>query len=100
MVIRTSRPRLGHFPDALGKRLELGQVGADFMRVPGVALRGANLRWLRSPSVAGSWRQAHLRASRYGGQPPLVGLPTVARAPVVKRERRLVDLTGIEPVTS
>ncbi len=36
---------------------------------------------------------------RYGGQPSR-GLPTVAHAHVGKRERRLVDLTGIEPVTS
>jgi hypothetical protein len=28
------------------------------------------------------------------------GLPTVAHAQLGKRERRLVDLTGIEPVTS
>ncbi len=41
----------------------------------------------------------HLRPSGYGGQPSR-GLPTVARADVGKRERRLVDLTGIEPVTS
>jgi predicted lysophospholipase L1 biosynthesis ABC-type transport system permease subunit len=41
-----------------------------------------------------------LRAARYGGHHPegeLAGLPSVARA---KHERRLVDLTGIEPVTS
>jgi hypothetical protein len=35
----------------------------------------------------------------YGGQPS-PGLPTVAHAPVGKRERRLVENTGLEPVTS
>ena len=35
----------------------------------------------------------------YGGQPAR-GLPTVAHAVFDKRERRLVDQTGIEPVTS
>jgi hypothetical protein len=41
----------------------------------------------------------HLRASRYGGQPSR-GLPTVAHALVGERERRVVDQTGVEPVTS
>ena len=42
----------------------------------------------------------------YGGQVAAsvdnlrAALPTVAHALVGKRERRLVDLTGIEPVTS
>ena len=39
------------------------------------------------------------RLRRYGGQPS-GGLPTVAHALVGKRERRLVDQTGVEPVTS
>ena len=35
----------------------------------------------------------------FGAQPSL-GLPTVAHARVGKRERRLVENTGLEPVTS
>ena len=38
----------------------------------------------------------HLRAPRYGGQPSR-GLPTVARASVGKRERRLAERVGFEP---
>src|SRR6185436_1486092 len=37
------------------------------------------------------------RFASYGGQPSPVGLPTVAHAPVVRRERRLVRPAGFEP---
>src|SRR5262245_57747339 len=41
-------------------------------------------------------QSVHLRATRYGGQPPR-GLPTEAHG---KRERRLERETGFEPATS
>ena len=70
----------------------------------GCILAWLPIRWLANRSslmIAGerSLSEVHLRASRYGGQPPR-GLPTGAHALVGKRERRLVDQTGIEPVTS
>ena len=57
------------------------------------ALRWTALAWLAN-------RFNGLSTASYGLSTASYGLPTVAHAQLGKRERRLVDLTGIEPVTS